>query len=453
MPVHRMRPSLIFFIIALGLLNIIHSQGNGHDAHKLALFEDWIRTNAWMHSNVTLSTFPQGNGLKATSALPENTKIMTIPIDLQISRESMTKSLLSRCNDSSIDANEFMEVLKYLHDAELITIGMVIENGFDEKSLFYPYLSILSTETPQLLFAWNQKELDFLQDDQLVGLALDTARRLEYVWNKLSQSQYLPSITTNSSSLSLESFQRFYAITLSHSMWLTDNMLRIVPMAEQINHAPSHQPDSAFSAFHVRNETDGSISVFLDRNVVEGEQIYEEYDRLDNSWHLLQFGFVAEDNPYHCVVLHLVPADVHWDGTACVRQDNTYIPDKHVDQLIARYTDNSECLEQIRSFDARGIEESCSATAIASTDQTSAPALDKTLVRNAARRDSRSDPALLESLKEQLEQIEEGSTVFAADINPKRLALAIRFRLEDAKLVFKLTQIDIVDERTTTDEL
>ncbi|GAX10327.1 hypothetical protein FisN_3Lh534 [Fistulifera solaris] len=236
-------------------------------------------------------------------------------------------------------------------------------------------------------------------------------------------------------------------------MWLPDSVLRIVPMAEQINHAPSNQTNSIFSAFHVHNESDGSISVFLDRLVEEGEQIYEEYDRLDNSWHLLQFGFVAEENPYHCVVLHLIPADVHWDGTACVRQDNTYIPDQHVDLLIARYTDNPQCLERIRSLDARGIQESCSTTAIARTDQTTVPALDEMLIRNAARRDSRSDPSLMESLKQQLEHIEKGWSVVEADVNPKRLALAIRFRLEDAKLVLKLAKRDIGDERITTDEL
>jgi hypothetical protein len=448
-----MRPFFVFFIIAWGLLSRLYTHVKGQDAHKLALFENWIRTNAWMHSNVTLSTFSQGNGLEVTSALPQNTRIMTIPVDLQISRDSMIKSLLSRCGDSSIDTNGFMEVLSDLNDAEIVATGMMVENCFYEKSHFYPYLSILSTETPLLLFAWNHKELDFLQDDQLVGLALDTARRLEYIWDKLSQSQYLQSIATKSAYLSLESFQRFFAITLSHSMWLPDNILRIVPMAEQINHAPSNQIDSMFSAFHVRNETDGSISVYLDRRVELGEQIYEEYDRLDNSWHLLQFGFVVEDNPYHCVVLHLVPADVDWDGTACVRLDNTYIPDQHVDRLIARYADNPQCLERIRSLDTRGIQESCSNTAIARTDQTTAPALDETLIRNAARRDSRSDPALIKSLKQQLERIEEGSTVFEADINPKRLALAIQFRLEDAKLVLKLAKRDISTVTSTRDEL
>lgn len=448
-----MGPPFVFLIIIWGLLSIFQTRVSGQDVHKLARFEDWIRTNAWMHSNITLSGFPQGNGLKAISVLPENTRILTIPFDLQISRVSMISSLRSRASERSLDTYAFMENMNDLEDAEIVSVGMLTEDCFHEKSRLYPYLSILSLEAPPLLFTWDQKELDHLQDDQLIGLATETARRLEYVWDTLLQSQVLQSIVTNPSCLSLASFRRYYAITLSHSMWLPDHVLRIVPMAEQINHAPSNQSSSLFSAFHTRNEEDGSISVFVDRLVEAGEQILEEYDRLDNSLHLLQFGFVSTDNPHHCVVLYLAPPEANWDGTACVRHDFTCIFDEQVDQLIAKYTDNSRCLENLRSFDELGIQETCSNSVSPRVGQRASATLDPELVRNAARRDPRSDSSLLKNLEQELERVEDGSTLFETDANPKRLALALRFRLEDAKLVIQLAERQTANEITTRDEL
>ena len=224
-------------------------------------------------------------------------------------------------------------------------------------------------------------------------------------------------------------------------------------MTEQINHAPSNnRSNSTFSDFHIRNEKDGSISVHVDRWVAAGEQIVEEYDRLDNSLHLLQFGFVSENNPHHCVVLQLVPPEADWDGTACVLRDYTYIPDTHVDLLIAKYTDNALCLENLRSFDNEAIRQTCS-NAVASPSDQAASALDRELIRNAARRDHRSDVSILRELEEELDRLEDSSTVSEADVNLDKMALAIRFRLEDAKLVLKLAERRTTNDTTTREEL
>lgn len=441
----------VFLIILWGLLSVYLTQKGEKEAHKLAQFEDWIRTTgAWVHSNVTLSTFPQGNGLKAASDLRENTKILTIPVDLQISRDSMIDSLRVRVKNSPVNTDTFWEIISGLEDTEIISVGLVIEECFGGKSKFYPFLAILPPQTPQLLFTWNQKELEYLQDNQLTGIAKDTARRLEYVWTEILRSNVLQNIVTNRSCLSLQSFRRYYAITLSHAMRLPDNIPRIVPMAEQINHAPSSQFDSTFSTFHVRNEKDGSISVYTDRSVKAGEQIFEEYDRLDNSLHLLQFGFVSQDNPYHCVVLRLVSPTPNWDGTACVRQDRTYVPDNEVDLLVAKYTDNIQCLKSLRSFDDEGIHETCSSSAFPQTDHNAD--LDHKWVRNAARRDPRSDPSLLKEMERQLEDIMGGSTMSDRELDPERLALAIQFRIEDAKLVIQLASMEASEPDETNDK-
>lgn len=192
---------------------------------------------------------------------------------------------------------------------------------------FFHYISVMQSKEIPLLFSFNEKELALLQDDDfLAPYARAEARELHEVWGIVAEPMKVL-LTNNvgwnhSRCLSLPLYKKFYTLAVSRAMFL-DDAFYLVPMADCINHR--HHPDvfstsrergcnhsketqtSIFPRYHHRDLKTGSISVRADRDVQAGNQLYEEYDRMDNTGHLVHFGFVLRDNPFHCVVLDFLP--------------------------------------------------------------------------------------------------------------------------------------------------
>ena len=197
--------------------------------------------------------------------------------------------------------------------------------------LLRPYLQEAMAAPVQRLDVWNNAEQDLLMDPFLKNTAVQSRRQLYHIWTRLIVPYMLnnnspsSSSTTTTTQCSFEEFHRLVAAVASRAMILQGGVKYLVPMADMMNHGhiPVQQTTtttndddkkkkdtSLFTDYHVRDETDGSITVYTDRDFVlttttTSIQLLEEYGQLDNSLFLTVFGFVPVDNPHHCVMMNM----------------------------------------------------------------------------------------------------------------------------------------------------
>jgi len=204
-------------------------------------------------------------------------------------------------------------------------------------AFFAPYLNMIrlaDNEELPLLHTFENSALQMLGDDDLIDLARSTAKRLERTWDGLRTNALFGEDDNDDSGSSLKfcgllpqfrSFRRYYGVVSSHAMIL-QGVPHLVPMADMINHRPRNQHSSnhggsediapngaSFADYHYRDADTGAIVILSDRTTASTteaiassslrQQVFEEYAPLDNSLYLASFGFVPDDNPYHCVAL------------------------------------------------------------------------------------------------------------------------------------------------------
>jgi hypothetical protein len=464
-------------------------------------YESWIRASAssWMHPNLTLTRFPEGNGIQVTGDSPTTVGsiILKIPADMQISRQNTLETFRERISSSSLPDKQVVNMLLKapISEEETMAFRLLWEDCLAESSSFYHYLSILPPQKEMpLLFTFNEEELSYLRDQNLANYAKQVASSLSRTWNDLKPSMEALLSTTDhdkTTCLSLGAFRRFYSIVSSHSMLLDGNIC-LIPMADSINHKSLssfiYEEDAAFMSkfadFHSRDPTTGTVEVRTDRTTQPSHQLYEEYDRLDNSLHLTHFGFVQKDNPYHCVVLSILPLlsdnylrsaltrSLKWDGTACVRQNHTYMPDPTVDLFVAIYElqhkegrERDTCLSTLLTF-SLSLEQrqqlaakSCGLERLLAHDKPDTSRLlqlPQTIVYEAAQMALRDDPTSLaedEALLNRL-QLNPETFLHQSDADPEKVALALEFRIEDKKLLTTLsTTRESSDATSIKDEL
>jgi len=109
--------------------------------------------------------------------------------------------------------------------------------------------------------------------------------------------------------VSFDTFHRFVGITSSRAMVLK-SVKYLTPLAEMINYSPKVKEskdwiNAPFDLYHTLSE-DGSITVRSDRDIFisttddSAVQIFEDYGPVDNSLFLEAHGFVPYENPNNC---------------------------------------------------------------------------------------------------------------------------------------------------------
>jgi hypothetical protein len=229
----------------------------------------------------------------------------------------------------------------------IIALYLMVQCSLGEYSAFKPYLDILPSYIIPRLDTFNKEELHMLQDEELAFLAKESRDRLHHLWES-NELQYLLSsmievvaqdidyVNTNDENdndndndnnngkksnhhgecISFNSFHKYNAIVSSRAMVLKGTKY-LTPLPEFANYQPRQDErkklkgkmKQTFMLYHERNDKSGSITVRADRNVLHGDQIFEDYGDIDNSLYLEAHGFVPNDNPFHCAMIpaSLVP--------------------------------------------------------------------------------------------------------------------------------------------------
>lgn len=368
---HRML-TLLVIIVAIGWQIISSSSSLGNvfsklqfqnikrtpisDSDKIENFIHWLKDNgAIISPSVTIASFPNfgGFGLQAklqqrsdeevdvneddnhTIAIHHLDEMFTIPQSIIISSKSVYQQF-----QSSIP--NFQSKLMYLihqfihynsqliHQDIVIALYLMVQCTLKDDSLFYPYLDILPSYIIPRLDTFNDEELDMLQDEDLKDLAKNSYHQLHSLWQSEKFHSFLSSMinATNHNDnvkskdagiaqcMSFQSFHKYVAIVSSRAMVLQGTKY-LTPLAEFANYHPRKDDrklmkgrmGQSFTLYHEHNNN-GSITVFADRNVLYGEQIFEDYGDIDNSLYLEAHGFVPNENPFHCAMVSskLIPS-------------------------------------------------------------------------------------------------------------------------------------------------
>ena len=289
---------------------------------RMRNFLTWLQDNgAKISPKVTLALFPEfgGYGVQAKGApVHKDDELFTIPSSLIIYPEHAMKRyiLLFKEEIDKIAEKVFRSPLA--RQDFILALHLMVECSLGESSDMWPYLQMLPDYVPRL-DTFDDEALGMLQDDYLASLARESKAELKTAWTK----GHLESIITTTAELfnrqkrhkdmykgclTFESFHHYVTISSSRSMILEDGKKFLTPLADFMNHMPKYDASGEimsepFVQFHSRNE-DGSITVRADRGVSQaGDQIFEAYGDRDNSLYLEAFGFVPDNNPFHCAII------------------------------------------------------------------------------------------------------------------------------------------------------
>lgn len=454
-------------------------------------FLHWFHKNdGWLdpHLGLTTAYYDDGFGSGLTNhgdQVEKYYQILLVPERIQISKESAVKEFRRLAPESE---REIQIIYERLSQDETIALALQIESCLGEHSFFEPYLSVLPKETLPLLFTFDNTELELLQSEPLAEQARETSARLRQVWSQvleaiagvlakraMEQKGLSINDTTDAaaSCLTQATFNRFYAISSSHSMIL-DGTKYLVPMADMINHHPrtDSKNDETFESFHNIEVVDGSacIAVHADRRTPGGEsQLFEEYGKLDNSLYLVAFGFVPIDNPYHCAVLSakhfptlndpvlleiLQQVDPSWEtsGSVCVLRDGSALD--HVPYLAMYALDQQSnggdqvkahrqnCIDSYTSGkDRQVIEQACIHQGLAALMDANTT---NKLFESAARGALDTAATTLEQDLVVLAQLEADSE---SGLDKKKKVLAVRFRIEEKRLTREIAGSPLLDQK------
>ncbi len=323
------------------------------DSDKIENFIRWLKDNgAIISPSVTIASFPNfgGFGLQAKlqHRLEENEddnhkiaihhldEMFTIPESIIISSKSVYQQF-----QASIP--NFQSKLMYLihqfihynsqliHQDIVIALYLMVQCTLKDDSLFYPYLDILPSYIIPRLDTFNDEELDMLQDEDLKDLAKNSYHELHSLWKSEKFYSFLSLMINNVAKqndniksnhvdigycISFQSFHKYVAIVSSRAMVLQGTKY-LTPLAEFANYHPRKDDrklmkgrmGQSFTLYHEHNDN-GSISVRADRDILYGEQIFEDYGDIDNSLYLEAHGFVPNENPFHCAMVSskLIPS-------------------------------------------------------------------------------------------------------------------------------------------------
>ena len=277
------------------------------DSTTKILFLNWIQSqgnDAWISSHIRMEHFPMyGYGLVAKRNVQRNDPLFRIPSNLIQSSDTI-KLEYTQISPHFQQIDTILGKFSSLERQDIIlALHFMKECTLRGTSYYQPYLDMLPNDIVPRLDTFDDHELYLLEDEFLCQIAKESRSKLKMLYNDLEFQRIIPFGNGLEECTSFPSFHKFVTISSSHSMILNGTKF-LVPLADMINH--STRPDITiphqFQTFHRRNN-DGSITVYADRDVMVGEQIFEDYGTLDSSLFLEAHGFVPSENPFHCAVI------------------------------------------------------------------------------------------------------------------------------------------------------
>ena len=420
----------------------------------IAEFEDWfVQQGGWMTPRVSLVTSNQyqGNGLRTSGNIIQGYRLLEIPMELVLTQKTImvtTQKYAALLRPQSYKiANEAIQ--RHLFDPldqqdVWIAIQLMLECAKGDTSLWYPYRNVLPTSTSNnnnnnsvpRLATFSDAELQLLQDDDMANYGKFQRDALTKVWNGVIKSEVIqPSSAddadNNNDCLTEESFYHHVGLSASRAMIL-DEIKYLVPMAEMINHANRPREDddyetTKFQSYHkIEN---GKLMVYADRDFFPGDEVVEEYGKLDNTLYLTSFGFIPKDNVHHCVMLPLPNNNNNKaSSSVCIHRDGSALGD-----------DN----QQLRMSVCTSTKEECAARRNHNNTPEREAREVQVYLRQAAHAKLAASQTTVQEDEALLAELEQQSTKDDDNwrgMNRNRARLALQFRTEEKKLLMHLTE-------------
>ncbi|KAM6100698.1 SET domain-containing protein 4 isoform 2-T3 [Theristicus caerulescens] len=235
-------------------------------SHKLEYIKlkKWLKDRGFEDSNLRPAQFwGTGRGLMTTKALPAGDLIISLPEKCLLT----TSTVLSSCLGEYI-----MKWRPPVSPLIALCTFLIAEKHAGEKSLWKPYLDVL----PKTYTCPVCLEHDVPLFAENTGTIFNYSA-LEWAW-----------CTINTRTIYMKHSQR-------ECFSLEPDVYALAPYLDLLNHRPTVQVKAAF------NEQTRSYEIWTNSQCKKYEEVFICYGPHDNQRLLLEYGFVAIDNPHSSV--------------------------------------------------------------------------------------------------------------------------------------------------------
>eukprot|EP01036_Dinobryon_divergens_P035263 gene35263-45663_t len=273
-------------------------------------FIDWLGSNGvWVKQESAWGKAPHplvissnteddgescGRGLLARESMAEGELMMTIPLDLCLTR-LVAQEILGK------------EVIPdYLDEYLSIALLLMHEKLKGSASKWKPYIDILPTsEQVYPSFIWTEEELDLLKGSPTYAASKSLRGKLEreyqgLVSNILSRYPSKFPLEQYNVDLFLWAFVMLFSRAARLSSKSSGEELALVPYADLMNHNPYSNTyiDAQRSGLPFVSRTE-EVALYADRSYKKFEQVFISYGEKGNADLLLLYGFSLDRNPFN----------------------------------------------------------------------------------------------------------------------------------------------------------
>ena len=237
-----------------------------------------------------------GRGLLARESMTDGELMMTIPMNLCLTKNVAIEKLGSRLVTDDMD--------------EYIAIALLLmtEKNKGQQSLWKPYFDVLPDAADVYpAFIWTDEELSLLEGSPTFAAAQSLKNKLVNEFSLLEERIFGRNRDAfPREDYSFDLFQWAFVMLFSRAARLTSKLegeeLALVPYADMMNHNPYSNTyiDAQRSGIAFVSKTE-EVAVYADRPYKKFEQVFINYGEKGNADLLLLYGFALERNPFNSV--------------------------------------------------------------------------------------------------------------------------------------------------------
>ena len=300
------RRFLCRLITAVACIALAACKGITGDVDKAlnAAFLQWFSKNGGKYHGVSLiETESMGRGVFANRNVKEGDKLIEVPRNLVICSEMVEHSMDSL-------HQELYRLFRLRSEEELLIAFILTEKSRGIQSVWKPYLDVLPVSVVNLL-SFSGDELSMLQDENLQSEVKDFKDRVDRNYFSFLEIVGNSAVINKEVNLNFTSKDTyFWAQAVLDSRGLRfQGKIHLAPFTDMFNYYPHEKSRENLSGdfflkYHFFDRR-GSLIVLADRDHKEGQEVYEDYGDNDDTIYLQYHGFVAEKNPFRCLLVNV----------------------------------------------------------------------------------------------------------------------------------------------------
>ncbi|KAJ7498617.1 SET domain protein [Mycena latifolia] len=282
--------------------------------------KDWLqRSGGYLHPNVRLQKVPSGFCVVASESLPPDSKIVSCPFTLAITKDVALSALSTLLGAPAIsDLNTWSE--RQLISSYLCFHSIIEDYPSSPTVLAHrPYVkSLPSQDSLRTPLHFAPFELERFKGSNLYGATIDRQREWRMEWEQcqgvisLADREWADQFTWDLflASATYLSSRAFPSTLLSQNVSLTstsDPVPILLPGVDSLNHARA-EPVSWVQSYIGSGPEPGpgsTLSLTLHNPVVAGAELFNNYGAKPNSELILGYGFSLPNNPDDTIVLKI----------------------------------------------------------------------------------------------------------------------------------------------------